>query len=255
MQSDTSTERAEVLLVGAGGIGAPAGLALVEAGVRSFVVVDDDLVERSNLHRQILYAERDVGRPKLEAFRDALLARAPDARIELVDGRLLPDTAASLVRRARVVIDAVDNFASRFLAADACLLAGRAARGEGVPVVHAAAVRWVATVMATGPEGRPCYRCLFEDVPGGDAPDCATAGVVGPVCGVAGALAAELALRILGRAPGEPYGRVYSYDGRRDRLREVRLVPRRDCALCGDVPSIEGIDEARYLGPSCEVEA
>lgn len=251
MDAPRSRELAEVLLVGAGGIGAPAALTLVEAGVRRFVVVDDDTVERSNLHRQILYGEADVGRPKLEAFRDAVLRRAPDARVELVPTRLLPETAAELVTRARVVIDAVDNFASRFLAADAAWLAGRAAGARGVPVVHAAAVRWVATVMASSPEGRPCYRCLFEEPPGGDAPDCATAGVVGPVCGVAGALAAELALRILGRAPGDPYGQVYSYDGRKDRLRKVALRARADCALCGEPGRIDRLDEALYLGPSC----
>ncbi|HEY4122358.1 MAG TPA: ThiF family adenylyltransferase, partial [Byssovorax sp.] len=177
-----------VVLVGAGGIGAPAALALALGGVRALTVVDDDRVELTNLHRQILFTEADVGRDKVDAFADALAARAPDLSIERVRGRALPHTTGAIVDGAAVVIDATDNFASRFLLADACRLAG-------VPVVHAAAVRLVATVMASRGDGAPCYRCLFEDLPSGDAPDCATAGVVGPVCGVAGALAADRALR------------------------------------------------------------
>src|SRR6185369_8073681 len=106
--------------------------------------------------------------------------------VEVVRGRALPSTAAELVSRVDAVVDATDNFPTRFLLADACRLAR-------VPVVHAAAVRWIGTVVSTASEGRPCYRCLFEDLPG-DAPDCQTAGIVGPVCGVVGGIAAEMAL-------------------------------------------------------------
>ena len=232
-----------ILLVGAGGIGAPAALALVESGVAELAVVDDDVVETDNLHRQILFRDADVGRPKLEALSDALGRRRPGMRVHLRPGRLGPDTARSLLDGTTVVIDATDNFASRFLAADAAKLAG-------VPVVHAAAVRWVATVVTVGARGRPCYRCLFEDLPEGPAPDCSTAGVIGPVCGVAGAIAADRALRVLagdGRATGE----VVTYDGRRDLLRTVPLARRAGCALCGDRASIDGLDEARYIARGC----
>src|SRR6185295_13146508 len=135
-------------------------------------------------------------------------------------------------------IDATDNFASRFLLADACALAG-------VPVVHAAAVRWSATVMAVAPRGRPCYRCLFEDLPEGDAPDCATAGVVGPVCGVAGALAADRALRVLA-GDASVYGSIATFDGLRDALRSVPVRARRGCPLCGDAPAVVNLDPMRY---------
>jgi adenylyltransferase/sulfurtransferase len=235
-----------VVLIGAGGIGAPLAIALAASQrVRSLVVVDDDRVELSNLHRQILFRDEDVGRPKLEAFADALRARAPEMRVELRPGRALPDTVTSIVAGAAVVLDATDNFATRFLLADACALAS-------VPVVHAAAVKWRATVLAVAPGGRPCYRCLFEDIPGEGAPDCATAGVVGPVCGVAGALAADRALRILSK-DASAYGTIATYDGLRDALRTVPVRARSSCDLCGDARAIEAITPERYDVARCDV--
>ena len=239
-------EGLSVLIVGAGGIGAPLALALVRAGVRRFLVCDDDRVERSNLHRQILYRESDVGAEKLDAFARALERLGAGVEVELVRSRFLPPLARDLLARASVVVDATDNFASRFLIADACKM-------HHVPVVHAAAVRWKATVMATAATGAPCYRCLFEDLPEGTAPDCATAGVLGPVCGVSGALAADLVLRILRGATGgeSPYGFILTYDGLTDRLRRVGVRPRPDCPLCGAEPTLIELDESRYAGPAC----
>jgi molybdopterin/thiamine biosynthesis adenylyltransferase len=234
-----------VVLVGAGGIGAPAAIALASAGIERLVVVDDDRVELSNLHRQILFTEADVGRPKPEAFAEAVRRRAPGLAVTVVSGRALPSTAGDIVSGAGVVVDATDNFASRFLLADAALLAG-------VPVVHAAAVRWHATVIAVRSGGRPCYRCLFEDVPRGDAPDCATAGVAGPVCGVAGAVAADRALRALA-GDASAFGHVVTYDGLRDVLRAVPVAARAGCPLCGDRRAIHDLHPARYEGPICSV--
>ncbi len=234
---------ADVLLIGAGGIGAPAAIALAEAGLRSLRVVDEDRVELSNLHRQILFGEGDVGRPKIEAFADALGRRAPDLVVSAFAGRALPSTVAGLVSSASVVIDATDNFASRFLIADACRLAA-------VPVVHAAAVRWQATVIAASPDGKPCYRCLFEDLPAGDAPDCASAGVVGPVCGVAGALAADRALRVLA-GDASAFGAITTYDGLRDVLRSVAVRARAGCLLCGGARAILDLDARRYVAAAC----
>jgi molybdopterin/thiamine biosynthesis adenylyltransferase len=119
-----------------------------------------------------------------------------------------------------------------------------------VPIVHAAAIRWRATVLAAVPSGRPCYRCLFEDLPAEAAPDCGTAGVVGPVCGVAGALAADRAVRLLA-GDTSAAGIITTYDGLRGALRDVAVRPRPDCALCGDAPVIAAIDAARYAAPAC----
>jgi molybdopterin/thiamine biosynthesis adenylyltransferase len=237
------SERLPILLVGAGGIGAPAAMALAAAGAPAIRVADDDRVELSNLHRQILFTEDDVGKPKLDAFAAALARRAPQTSIELYRGRALPGTVTTLVEAASVVVDCTDNFATRFLLADACALAR-------VPVVHAAAVRWTATVLAVAAGGRPCYRCLFEDLPGPGAPDCATAGVVGPLCGVSGALAADRALRVLA-GDASAFGEVVTFDGRRDRLRVVPVRARPACPLCGE-RTITDIDPMRYVAASCE---
>jgi adenylyltransferase/sulfurtransferase len=239
----TELAEATVLMVGAGGIGAPAAIALTGAGAKKFVVCDDDRVEISNLHRQILFRDEDDGADKHGAFARALRERG--AEVEEVRSRLLPHNALELASRADVIVDCTDNFASRFLLADAARLAE-------VAIVHAAAVRWHATVLASAPSGAPCYRCLFEDLPEGDAPDCATAGVLGPICGVAGALAAELALRVLSGAGPSPFGAVFTFDGRRDALRKIALRARPDCELCGPSRSVRAIDEARYVSAACD---
>lgn len=231
--------------MGAGGIGAPAALALVAAGVREFLVADDDRVEETNLHRQVLFEARDVGAPKAEAFCRAVERRGGGAiRAEAFASRALPENVVELVGRADVVLDATDNFASRFLLADAAHLAG-------VPIVHAAAVRLHATILAASADGAPCYRCVFEDIPDGDAIDCATGGILGPVCGVSGAVAAELVLRVLGRVARPAFGAVWTFDGAADRLRSIPVRARPGCPLCGEQPTLVSIDEARYEGPAC----
>jgi molybdopterin/thiamine biosynthesis adenylyltransferase len=239
---NTSSDRLaslRILLVGTGGVGAPCALALAEAGLGTLVLADEDRVEMANLHRQLLFDENDIGQSKLDAAQRALERRRPGIAIELVRGRALPTTAYELACNVDAVVDATDNFASRFLLADACRLAGR-------PVVHAAAIRWIGTVVSTGPHGAPCYRCLFEDLPE-TAPDCATAGIVGPVCGVVGGIAAEMALAAA-LGDGRLWGRVATFDGLSDELRLLAVVRRDDCALCGRAPTIVELVENRYTG-------
>jgi molybdopterin/thiamine biosynthesis adenylyltransferase len=231
-----------VLVVGAGGLGCPALLALADSGA-TLCIADDDRVEASNLHRQILFDDDDLGKDKLEAARDALMRRGVAAsRIELVRSRLLPENARRLVAQADLVLEGSDNYATKFLAADACFLEKR-------PIVHGAAVRWQATVWAVSSAGKPCYRCLFEDVPGGAQQGCSEAGVLGPVVGVAGALMADFALRLLLEVE-LPYGFIVTYDGLRNRMRRVQVPARADCPLC-DAGSISEIHETRYTAPSC----
>lgn len=231
---------AKVAIVGVGGLGAPAALALAQAGVGTLLLVDDDTVDRSNLHRQILFRDKDVGRSKLEATVDGLSRRGLATKVELRTGRLSPGKE-SLVAGADVIVECSDNFATKFLAADVARLAR-------TPIVHGAAIRWIGTAFAVGPEGGPCYRCLFEDIPPGAQAGCDLAGVVGPVCGVVGALQAQLALDILdGKAP---FGTLLSLDGLRDELRTRRIHGRSGCALCGAAPTIDAIDAARYQAQS-----
>lgn len=226
-----------VAIVGVGGLGTPAALALAHAGVGRLILIDDDVVDRSNLHRQILFRDADVGRSKLDAAIDALAREKTDVDVVARRGRVTPGSV-ELLEGADVILECSDNYATKFLAADA-------ARLRRTPVVHGAAIRWVGTVLVAGPDGGPCYRCLFEDIPPGAQAGCDVAGVVGPVCGVVGALQAHFALQVLDGAPA--FGTLATLDGLRDELR-VRVASRRNrCALCGVSPTIDAIDASRYL--------
>jgi molybdopterin/thiamine biosynthesis adenylyltransferase len=236
--------RARVLVVGVGGLGCPAALALVRSGIFELGLCDDDVVDRTNLHRQILFCDADVGTPKLDAAVRALRLRdeTSSVSLRLHRSRLLPDNALAIVSRYDAVLEGSDNFATKFLAADACSLAH-------VPVVHASAVRWIGTALAVGAEGAPCYRCLFEDLPGGDAPNCGEAGVFGPVVGVVAAAATDLVLSLIDGMPGP--GQLVTFDGRRGGLRRRRIERRADCALCGYAPRIRRIEPSAYVLPAC----
>lgn len=231
------------LIVGLGGLGCPAAAVLAQAEGVELWLCDDDVVELTNLHRQTLYGDQDVGRDKLDAAQAALVAAGtPPERLKLVRSRLLPDNARALVREVDLVIEGADNFATKFLAADAAYL-------EHKPIVHGAAVRFVGTAWAVSDHGEPCYRCLFEDVPPGAQAGCSEAGVMGPVVGLCGALMADLALRVL-TGDADAFGWLYTYDGQRDLLRQVSAARRSDCPLCGS-HQITDTHESRYLQPSC----
>jgi molybdopterin/thiamine biosynthesis adenylyltransferase len=244
LASENALVGRRALVIGAGGLGCAVLSALADSGV-TFVIADDDTVDATNLHRQILFGPEAIGRDKLDAARDALVARGVAAlRIELVRSRFLPDNARSLAASVDLVLEGADNYATKFLAADACRLESR-------PIVHGAAVRFVATVLYIGADGRPCYRCLFEDLPvSGAQQNCAEAGVLGPVVGIAGALMADAALRALTETDARP-GRLVTYDARDDRLRELAIEQNPGCALCGRAASIVHIEETRYTTPSC----
>jgi molybdopterin/thiamine biosynthesis adenylyltransferase len=229
-----------VLLIGLGGLGCPAALALVRSGVGVLQLCDDDRVDEANLHRQILYQGSDVGRDKLGAAERALgpEARRSGTRIELVRSRFLPENARALARGVDLVIEGADNFATKFLVADACHLERR-------PVVHGAGLRWAGTVWSVAPAGRPCYRCLFEDVPAQAQANCDAVGVMGPVVGILGACMAELGLRSL--SAGGQRNELWTLDGKSDTLRSVPVAARPGCPLCGSQPTIHEIEEARYV--------
>ncbi len=233
-----------MLVIGVGGLGCPMLWALALAGVGRVVLCDDDEVATSNLHRQLLYGDADVGSDKLSVAKRRLEQLNGNWEVQTVGARFLPENALALASQVDLVVEGADNFATKFLAADAAHLTGRA-------VVHGAGVRWCATVLSAAARGRPCYRCLFEDLPGNDASlNCDEAGVMGPVLGVAGALMADLALSMLCGDVSRA-GSIFTYDGRSDRLRRVPISARPDCPLCGQRKSIFDINEARYLAPSC----
>jgi len=237
-----------------GGLGCPAALALAHAGIGVLGLCDDDEVDRTNLHRQVLFSDADVGSPKLDAAARALRSFSSTSsavtrgspHVRLHRARLLPESAVGLVGEYDIVLEGSDNFATKFLVADACRIAG-------VPVVHASAVRWIGTALAVGAHGQPCYRCLFEDVPREDAPNCAEAGVVGPVVGVVAAAQVDLALAMIDGAPARVRveGQLMTFDGKADVLRRRTIGRRHDCALCGLAPRIRRIEPEAYVDPAC----
>jgi molybdopterin/thiamine biosynthesis adenylyltransferase len=240
MKNDYSARR--VLLIGIGGLGCPAAIALARAGVGTIGIADDDEVDLSNLHRQILFTDADVGRPKVPAAKAALEKLAPSARIETY-GRFLPTNAVTLASEYELIVEGSDNFATKFLAADACKIAKR-------PIVHAAAVRWHGTALAVSAKGQPCYRCLFEDIPLENPPNCAEAGVVAPMVGIVAAAQADLALSILDGDEGV-FGELFTFDGKSRAARRRHMVKRPDCPLCSTT-SISTIDQRRYVEGLCQ---
>jgi adenylyltransferase/sulfurtransferase len=234
---------ARALVIGIGGIGCPAALALARAGVGTIGLCDDDIVERSNLHRQILFGDSDVGKPKVAAAARALGEAVPSLLLKTHEARLSPERAMALVGEYDIVLEGSDNFATKFLTADACALAR-------VPVVHASAVRWIGTALAVGARCRPCYRCVFEDAPTDDVPNCAEAGVMGPVVGVVAAIQVDLALGLIDER--DVAGAMVSFDGRTDAFRRHTVASRSECALCGISAGIRCIDARTYASLPCE---
>jgi adenylyltransferase/sulfurtransferase len=231
---------ARVLLVGAGGLGSPAALVLARSGVRRMTIVDDDVVDVTNLHRQVLYDDADVGLDKVERARARLEREGVEVRA--ISGRLLPSTALELLPGHDVVVEGADNFATKFLTSDACALAG-------VPLVSAGAVRWSGWALARIP-GSACMRCVFEDIPRDRAETCAEAGVIGPVVGVMGALEAALALRLL-EGDTSAAGELWSYRALEGRLRASRVAKRAGCPSCEG--EIRDLRVERYAPPSCSI--
>ena len=226
-----------VLLVGMGGLGSPAALYLAAAGVGRLGLVDFDVVDGSNLQRQVLYAESDVGRRKLDAAAERLRAANSALTLDLHAERLGKANAQELVAGYDVVVDGTDNFPTRYLVHDACYFASR-------PYVYGSIFRFEgqASVFARGLG--PCYRCLFpEPPPPGSVPSCAEAGVLGVLPGIIGSIQANEALKLL-LGVGEPlFGRLLLFDALAMRFRELKLQRDGGCPLCGDRPTQHGLVE------------
>ena len=223
-------EASRVLLVGAGGLGSPAAFYLAAAGVGTLRLADDDIVDRSNLQRQILHTEARIGTPKVESAAIALSALNPRTRIEAIRERITSDNVERLLEGVDVVVDGADNFPARYLLNDACVNLGK-------PLVYGAVhrVEGQASVFDAGRHRgvAPCDRCLFPEPPPPEAaPNCAEAGVLGVLPGVIGLLQATEAIKLL-LGIGEPLrGRLLQFDALAMRFRETRLLPDPACPVC-----------------------
>lgn len=223
--------KSRVLIVGVGGLGSPAALYLAAAGVGTLGIIDDDVVDRSNLQRQVLHKERDIGGPKTSSARESILSINPEVKVEVYPQRLTQDNVDAIFANYDVIVDGSDNFASRYLINDACVRLKR-------PNVHGAIFRFEgqASVFWVGnPKYKsPCYRCLFPEAPPVEQrQSCAEAGVIGTLPGVVGLLEAMETLKLL-LAIGSPLiGRLVLYDGLAGRFKEIKLNPDPSCSTCG----------------------
>ena len=224
--------RASVLVVGAGGLGSPAALYLAAAGVGRLGIIDREAVAPSNLHRQILHGLADVGRPKSVSARERLTALNPDVQVVAMQESLAASNARSILAGYDVILDGSDNFPTRYLVNDACILLGK-------PFVHGGVIEFEGQVLTVLPKRSACVRCLFPEPPqAGAVPSCQEAGVLGAAAGMLGSLMAHEALKLL-LGLGEPLAdRLLVFNGRASRFREVTVRRNPACAVCGDRPTI-----------------
>src|SRR6202166_3342480 len=247
MDGQLKLAQAKVLMIGAGGLGAPLGLYLAAAGVGRLGIVDFDVVDYTNLQRQITFSTSDVGRPKIQAAKERLAAMNPGIRIDTYATRLTSFNALDLFRDYDIVVDGTDNFPTRYLVNDACVLLGK-------PNVYGSIFRFEGQTTVFAYQGGPCYRCLYpEPPPPGLVPSCAEGGVLGILPGTIGLIqATETVKLILGI--GEPLvGRLLLYDALAMRFRELKLRRNPECPVCGDHPTITKlIDYQEFCGVTLE---
>lgn len=243
MAGQLRLKQGRVLCVGAGGLGSPLALYLAAAGVGTIGLVDFDTVDESNLQRQILHGTSDVGRSKLDSAEDRLRDVNPHVRLERHDARLTSENALDILGGYDVVVDGTDNFPTRYLVNDACVLLGK-------PNVYGSIFRWEGQVSVFATEGGPCYRCLFrEPPPPGLVPNCAEGGVLGVLPGMIGTTQATEVVKLL-LGVGRPLvGRLLILDALDMSWREVSLRRNPDCPVCGDQPTqTELIDYEVFCG-------
>lgn len=243
MEGQKKLKQASVLLIGAGGLGAPLGLYLAAAGVGRLGLVDFDVVDYSNLQRQVIHGTSDVGRPKLDSARDRISDINPHVEIETHEVALSSANALEILKDYDVVIDGTDNFPTRYLVNDACVLLGK-------PNVYGSIFRFEGQTSVFWAERGPCYRCLYpEPPPPGLVPSCAEGGVLGVLPGVIGTIQATEGIKlILGN--GEPLiGRLLLYDAFHMSFRELKLRKDPACPVCGENPTVrELIDYQQFCG-------
>jgi adenylyltransferase/sulfurtransferase len=224
-----------VLLIGAGGLGCPLAQYLAAAGVGTLGLVDFDVVDASNLQRQVLYGTADVGRPKAEVARERILALNPDVKVEVHQVRLDAGNALALLGEYDVVVDGTDNFPTRYLSNDACVLLGR-------PNVHGSIFRFEGQATVFDARRGPCYRCLYpEPPPPGSVPSCAEGGVLGVLPGLVALIQATETIKLLAGI-GEPLiGRLLQVDALEMSFQEFRLRKDPACPVCGERPTVTAL--------------
>ena len=243
MEGQLKLKAAKVLCIGTGGLGAPLGVYLAAAGVGRIGLVDFDTVDLTNLQRQILFSTSDVGRPKIEAAADRLRGLNPDIQIDTFETRLTSENALELFKDYDLIVDGTDNFPTRYLVNDACILLGK-------QNVYGSIFRFEGQVTVFGAPGGPCYRCLYpEPPPPGLVPSCAEGGVLGVLPGIVGSIQAAETLKLIIGKGGPLIGRLLLFDALAMRFRELKLRKNPECPVCGAHPTVTSlIDYAEFCG-------
>jgi len=245
LEGQARLARARVLVVGAGGLGAPVVSYLVGAGVGALTIVDDDRVERSNLNRQVLFTTRDLGAPKAEVAARAARALDPAVSVSAVVARLGVDDARERVRAHDVVVDCTDGLPAKYLLNDACVR-------EAKPLVHGAVTGLAGQALVVAAGGKPCLRCLFDELPPeGTVPTCQTVGVLGAACGVVGSWLAHACVRVIVDDAPFMVGRFTTFDLSIGRVKSLAFDARRTCEACGETPTRDARDPEDYRSPPC----
>ncbi len=234
-----------VLIIGAGGLGAPAAMYLAAAGVGKIGIADADVVDLSNLQRQIIHTTADVGRPKVESAAETMRAINPDVEVVTYHEFISSANIMDIIKDYDFVLDGTDNFPAKFLINDACVMADK-------PFSHAGILRFKGQLMTVIPHQSPCYRCVFKTMPPKDAiPTCKQAGVIGAMAGVIGSLQALEAVKFLTGAGQLLTGKLLTFDALTMKFHTVKLPPRGDgCAVCSDHPQITELID--YEQPACD---
>ncbi len=243
MEGQLKLKAAKVLCIGAGGLGSPLALYLAAAGVGTLGIVDFDIVDFTNLQRQILHTTSDVGRPKLQSAAEKIKAMNPEVELRPFETRLTSQNALDLFREFDIVVDGTDNFATRYLVNDACVLTGK-------PNVYGSIFRFEGQVSVFATENGPCYRCVYpEPPPPGLVPSCAEGGVLGVLPGLVGVMQATEAIKLILGAGDPLIGRLLLVDALGMKFRELKLRKDPDCPVCGKNRTITKlIDYEQFCG-------
>lgn len=223
---------AKVLIIGAGGLGCPVGLYLAAAGVGTIGIVDCDTVDISNLQRQIAHNTKDIGRPKVESAREKMLAINPDVNVRIHRDYLRADNIREIIRGYHFVVDGTDNFPTKFLVNDACVM-------EKIPYSHGGILRFDGQTTTVLPGRSACYRCSFRQPPPPDAvPTCSQAGVLGAIAGMLGTIQAAEVLKYITGTGVLLTDRLLSFNAKSMDFRKIKLARQADCPVCGENPTI-----------------
>jgi adenylyltransferase/sulfurtransferase len=223
--------RSRVLIVGIGGLGCPTALYLAAAGVGTLGLLDDDVVDLSNLQRQVLFGTSDIGRPKVHVARERLEGLNPDVELEPIEERITASNAMGLVEGWDLVIDGSDNFPTRYVVNDACVL-------SRIPLVTGSIYQYEGQITVIRPPLSPCYRCLFRSTPP-EQPACRDVGVLATLPGIVGSILASEAVKLIVTGDAALIGRLLLFDAQESSSRSVRVKSDPSCPLCGEEPSID----------------